>query len=186
MQDHTLRKNILKLKQVERWTSRTKIKRARPYSMKVIAAKLGVSFFRCQRVLATPEAIAKAKANQKTWREKRLANPLVRLEAKIVSFAKRAPYPVEITPEQVIERFGTSPTCYLTGAPIDYADSKTYSLDHFVPVSKGGESTLDNMRLASQAANYAKRDLSFDDFVSLCRAIVARYPLTVATDENLF
>jgi hypothetical protein len=78
-----------------------------------------------------------------------------------------------LTLENVKKKFGVSPHCYLTGAPIDLSNRDSYSFDHIIPLSKGGTSSLANCGLATQAANYAKCDLSYDEFVTLCRQVVA-------------
>src|SRR6266436_6333987 len=44
-------------------------------------------------------------------------------------------------------KFGDKPRCYLTGVLINLNDSSSYSLDHIMPISKGGKSTLENCGL---------------------------------------
>lgn len=67
------------------------------------------------------------------------------------------------------------PTCYLTGRKLDISKPETYSLDHFVPASKGGKNTLDNLRLVCREANSAKHDMLYEEFIQLCREVVQRY-----------
>mgnify|MGYP000862721279 CR=1 FL=1 len=43
--------------------------------------------------------------------------------------------------------------CHLCGRPVRRADA---SVDHVIPSSKGGASTLDNLRLAHKRCNFAK------------------------------
>ncbi len=81
--------------------------------------------------------------------------------------------PEPFTLEEFKAKFGTNPICYLTGIPLDYTDGYSFHLDHYVPVSKGGKSNLENLRLCSAYANRVKRNLSHSDFVKLCRAVVA-------------
>jgi len=76
------------------------------------------------------------------------------------------------TYEQVMEKIGPNPTCYLTGQPIDLSKPKTYNLDHITPVSKGGDNSLDNMGLCTRDANMAKNDLTLDEFIQLCKMVV--------------
>ena len=64
------------------------------------------------------------------------------------------------------------PVCYLTGRKIDLSKPSKYSLDHIIPVSKGGGSSLSNCGLALKNANMAKSDMTLTEFISLCRDIV--------------
>ena len=69
--------------------------------------------------------------------------------------------------------FGENPTCYLTGEKIDLLKAKTYSLDHKIARNKGGHCGLSNMGLTSKQANLAKSDLSLQEFILICRKVVA-------------
>lgn len=46
------------------------------------------------------------------------------------------------------------------------------SLDHIIPVSKGGLSTKDNLRWVLYEVNFAKADLTHEQFVEMCRDVV--------------
>lgn len=76
---------------------------------------------------------------------------------------------------QLLEKIGENPVCYLTGRAIDLNDSKSYNLDHIIPRSKGGDNSLNNCQIACSAANRAKSDLSYEDFIQLCKDVVAHY-----------
>src|ERR1035441_7591362 len=62
----------------------------------------------------------------------------------------------QLTLENVIAKFGSTPQCYLTGVPIDLQQRDTYELDHILPISRGGNSSLLNCGLATRKANRAK------------------------------
>lgn len=79
----------------------------------------------------------------------------------------RKNYPL-LNLDEVKKKLGDNPICYLTGEPIDLSDMKKYSLDHIVPISKGGKSTLDNLGLATKETNQAKSDLTKEEFLALC------------------
>ena len=79
------------------------------------------------------------------------------------------------TLDELIEHIGDNPKCYLTGKDIDLSKSRSYSLDHIVPRSKGGDSSLENCGLACREANQAKSDLSLREFVSLCELVVNKF-----------
>lgn len=49
------------------------------------------------------------------------------------------------------------------------------SLDHKIPVSRGGRNTIDNLQWVTQRINSMKSDMTHEEFVSLC-AIIANPP----------
>ncbi len=63
--------------------------------------------------------------------------------------------------------------CALTGAPLKIGSGA--SIDHIVPQSRGGPDEIGNLQWVTLEANRAKQDLSTDDFVALCRAVVAHH-----------
>lgn len=104
----------------------------------------------------------------------RKKNPLL---SKMAAFfrgnarTKKGQSKFTFTLAQLKDKIGNKPTCYLTGEAIDLSKPDTYSLDHIVPVSKGGQSTLENCGLASMSVNYAKQNLSVEEFVALCKRV---------------
>lgn len=91
---------------------------------------------------------------------------------------------VTFSNEQMLKHFGDNPTCYLTGRPIDLNKSETYSYDHILPVSKGGGAELENLGLASADANYAKHDLTVEQFLSLCQEVLVHHGYLVTPPDN--
>jgi 5-methylcytosine-specific restriction endonuclease McrA len=81
----------------------------------------------------------------------------------------------KFTIQELESLINKDPTCYLTGRKLDISKPETYSLDHFVPASKGGKNTLDNLRLVCREANSAKHDMLYEEFIQLCREVVQRY-----------
>ncbi len=79
----------------------------------------------------------------------------------------------QYTCADVIEKIGDKPVCYLTGAKIDVTDPTLYSLDHRVPVAKGGTNDLENLEICLTKANKAKADLTLDEFYKLCEDVLA-------------
>lgn len=65
-----------------------------------------------------------------------------------------------------------TPVCYLTGRELDWDDLSTWSLDHMIPISKGGDSTLENMGITHPAANRAKSNLDLEEFLTLCEDVL--------------
>jgi len=65
--------------------------------------------------------------------------------------------------------------CYLSGREIDTSDVTKYQFDHIVPVSKGGESTFENLGVATPEANFAKGNLSVEEFIELCKDVLHNF-----------
>lgn len=77
------------------------------------------------------------------------------------------------TVEDVINKFGETPQCYITGLPIDISKPRTYHFDHIIPTSKGGQTTLDNLGICTKQANLAKGDMTPDEFINFCKLVIA-------------
>jgi 5-methylcytosine-specific restriction endonuclease McrA len=58
--------------------------------------------------------------------------------------------------------------CPLSGRKLD---NSSISIDHILPVSKGGNSSLENLRFVHVDVNFAKRALLDNDFIKLCHDI---------------
>lgn len=94
------------------------------------------------------------------------------LQIKLYDFQRKNKTMNEITLDQILNKFGDNPKCYLTGRPIDLTKSREYHFDHIVPISKGGKNTLDNLGLTCKDVNFAKRDLLVEDFIKLCKDVL--------------
>lgn len=64
--------------------------------------------------------------------------------------------------------------CALTGTPLTMDSRRGVGpdLDHIVPLARGGTSELSNLRWVTHEANHAKRDLTDEQFLLLCRMVV--------------
>lgn len=60
--------------------------------------------------------------------------------------------------------------CALTGRDLTPA---TAAPDHIMPVSRGGDHTIENIAIVHVNANRAKGTMTLDEFVALCREVVA-------------
>ena len=78
---------------------------------------------------------------------------------------------ITIDTEDLIKKIGPDPKCYLTGRKIDLYDVSSYSLDHKIPRSKGGTSTLDNCEICLREVNTMKNNLPYEVFIVLCKEI---------------
>lgn len=77
------------------------------------------------------------------------------------------------TTQDVLDKIGPNPVCYLTGKSIDLCDTKSYNFDHIIPVALGGTNDLSNLGLCIKEANMAKNELSLEDFYLLCESILS-------------
>lgn len=76
---------------------------------------------------------------------------------------------------EVLNKIGIEPVCYLTGRKIDINKPNSYHFDHILPSSRGGKNDLDNLGIASKEANQAKSDLTVPEFVELCKDVLINF-----------
>lgn len=74
--------------------------------------------------------------------------------------------------DDLISKFGLTTKCYLTGEDINLLEVNTYAFDHVIPVSRGGENTLENLKICKTIANKSKTDLLFDEYLLLCKNVL--------------
>lgn len=85
----------------------------------------------------------------------------------------RARFKVTVAPSELRGLWDAqSGRCALTGQALDVA---TAHLDHIVPMARGGEHGIDNLRWLHPDVNLAKRDLMDDEFLDLCRMVVEHH-----------
>ena len=78
----------------------------------------------------------------------------------------------EYSINDVIAKIGESPKCYLTGDNIDISKSSSYNFDHIIPVSRGGNNSLENLGICTKEANFAKQTMTPDEFIFLCKKVL--------------
>lgn len=97
-----------------------------------------------------------------------------RVLSKVRDFQRRegsglVPTPeVNFSFEDFLSKIGEEPKCYLSGQPIDLYETKSYSVDHIIPASKGGNNTIENAGLISSSINKMKSDITVDEFLEKC------------------
>lgn len=103
---------------------------------------------------------------------------------KIEKFSSRKEF---ITPvfkyQDVMNKFGENPVCYLTGRPLDWLNSKDLSFDHIVPRSKGGDNTIDNLGVCCAEANFSKSALSLESYLALCKEVLENFGYQVTKPD---
>jgi 5-methylcytosine-specific restriction endonuclease McrA len=58
--------------------------------------------------------------------------------------------------------------CALTGWPLT---PETASIDHVIPLSKGGDHSIDNAQIVDYRVNLAKGTMTNDEFIEMCMAV---------------
>jgi len=71
----------------------------------------------------------------------------------------------------VLDKFGENTNCYLSGEKINLL-SDSYSLDHIIPHSRGGDNSLNNLGITYNVVNRMKTDLTPDEFINWCVKIL--------------
>lgn len=72
----------------------------------------------------------------------------------------------------VINKFGETPKCYLTGEDIDIYKTSSYSFDHIIPKSRGGTNSIENLGITTRLANSMKTDMTPDELIYMCKRIL--------------
>lgn len=93
---------------------------------------------------------------------------------KISSFRKASTMQQGTTPtkKNVLEKFSGNPCCGLCGTTCDFKNSKSYSFDHYIPKSRGGDNSLENMQLLCMECNMMKHAMLQEEFLEKCKMIV--------------
>jgi 5-methylcytosine-specific restriction endonuclease McrA len=61
--------------------------------------------------------------------------------------------------------------CPLTGERLEPSSA---SLDHIVPLSKGGKHEMSNVWIVSKTVNAAKGTMALEEFIAMCKAVADR------------
>lgn len=104
--------------------------------------------------------------NNKSTFKKNLYDKCFRFVNKDINIMK-------VTAKSILEKLQITDKCELTGRIIDIENTSSWHLDHIVPFSRGGSNTLDNCRIVCKEANVAKSDLLDEEFIQLCKDVLA-------------
>ena len=107
------------------------------------------------------------RAKLKTFKRKVQGNRYNKTHALVNSIEKN------YTCQDVIDKIGNNPRCYLTGKKINLDKPDTYNLDHITPTARGGSNDIENLEICLKEANQAKGELSLDELYELCENILS-------------
>lgn len=93
------------------------------------------------------------------------------VKLKTKNFQSKSKITKPYTYLDVVKLLKDSPRCYITKEKINLYDTKSWSLDHFIPASKGGSSDISNMKLCKTRYNYMKWVMTFDEFIEACKKV---------------
>lgn len=113
----------------------------------------------------------------RNYRKKKKYNPDYILSKKLAQFqSKRRKHNNQENDRFYLDDYkkiiGDQPKCYLTGELIDLSNSKSYQLDHIIPIAKGGTNKITNCGIVSTIANQSKSDLTVKEFIDLCISVL--------------
>ena len=77
-----------------------------------------------------------------------------------------------ITPDDTNEFLKNHHTCYWCNKQINKEDSRSYHLDHFVPLSKGGLNVIKNIVLSCAKCNLSKGAMMPEDFAKKIKKVI--------------
>ncbi len=82
-------------------------------------------------------------------------------------------YPCNVTPWNLLcLGWKQRMRCAISGVELT---NENLSIDHIIPLSKGGKDEASNVQLVDKVVNMAKRDILLGDFIALCKAVAERH-----------
>lgn len=91
---------------------------------------------------------------------------------------------ISLSKDEFEIRYPLESKCYLTGDIIDL-NLDIWEFDHVIPRSKGGENTLENLKVVKKSVNRIKHDLSVNELIDCCKKILKHNGYSVSSDiEN--
>lgn len=73
--------------------------------------------------------------------------------------------------KDIVDKFGENTFCYLCGDKINLFED-TYSFDHIIPQSRGGDNSIDNLGITIKKINDMKTDMTPEELIEMCIKIL--------------
>lgn len=74
--------------------------------------------------------------------------------------------------EELKNRINDVKCCELSGRAIDIQDTGSWHLDHKIPVSRGGDNSIENVAILKKEINYAKHNMTNEEFIQMCKDVL--------------
>lgn len=104
---------------------------------------------------------------------------------KLYDFERRKEKSMEkIDIKDVFQKLEEHPFCYLTGDRLKLDDSKSFNFDHKIPVSRGGDNSLDNLGICTREANMSKNNMTLEEYLELCKKVLEHNGYIVTKAEE--
>jgi CRISPR/Cas system Type II protein with McrA/HNH and RuvC-like nuclease domain len=117
------------------------------------------------------KAVNRSKKNKKSSLTKKI-NGFYNDYSKFKAPSRASNWVKKESYEEDIKFLKSNPYCYITGEKIDLDKTETYSLDHIIPLSRGGARDIKNMGLTTRMANQAKNAMIINEFIELCEKVL--------------
>lgn len=140
-------------------------------SYRKIAKKLGTTVWQVE-YWSNPKRRKIQKIAQTKYR---LTNPVQKKVAAFHELTKRrrgVSCGSNFTYREFLTKIGPNPKCYITGSAIDLTVPEAYSIDHIVPISKGGDNSIDNAGIIRRDVNEVKGGNTLPQLVQICIEIL--------------
>lgn len=132
------------------------------------------------------ETFQREKAHFRTYKNPKIAirKCISRKKQNFLSRGKQMN--TKFTVEDVINKFGDSPRCYLSGELLNLTKPRSFNFDHIIPVSRGGNNSLENLGLCTKKANEMKGDMTPDELINMCKKILEHqgYQISKSTEQD--
>lgn len=151
-------------------------------------AKRRIKSFRSSSPMNKKMSVYKCVNNTRLERPTKQYNPdkirrLLYLKAKRFARLKHGTGEIymnlDFTIDELLLKIGSNPKCYLTGEPIDITKPSTYSFDHKIPSSRGGNNSLENLEICTKTVNQSKTSMTPDEYEFLCRRVLEHRGYTI-------
>jgi 5-methylcytosine-specific restriction endonuclease McrA len=80
--------------------------------------------------------------------------------------------PITFSFDEFLTLLSNNPICYISGEGINFNDSSSWEIDHVIPIQKGGQTIISNLKPVKKWANKIKDILTEDELLENCKKIL--------------
>lgn len=81
--------------------------------------------------------------------------------------------------QSALEKLKQNPFCYLTGESLDLENFSNVTFDHILPVSQGGDNSIENLGFCTPLVNKSKTSMTPEEYVDLCKKVLIHHGYTI-------